>query len=258
MSVCRTAKVHVVDCEVFDRQALDYAIDTATGTFTMIEAGAGYGRWVVRAWELLRSRRPELTAKFVAIEAEPTHFKHMQDYIGEHGIELSSVRLINAAVNAKGGRVHFTVGHADEWYGQAITPPDSQFGDWPNARLVEIDAVAFSEVIADIERIDLLAMDIQGAEQEIIECCMPEITRKVRVINVGTHSDVGHEAISRMLRKWRWTPVATYSPLRTHDTPLGSIEFQDGVHVWLAPSVRRLRFGSLRFRLREMFSAFKH
>ena len=60
--------------ETFEWLGLLEAVLQSGDTFTMIEAGAGYGRWSVAAVRALRSLGRQTKTHFVAIEAEPTHF----------------------------------------------------------------------------------------------------------------------------------------------------------------------------------------
>jgi hypothetical protein len=51
------------------------AVANAQGKFTMIELGAGYGRWLVNAAVTLRQRKPTIVPFLIGAEAEPTHFQ---------------------------------------------------------------------------------------------------------------------------------------------------------------------------------------
>jgi hypothetical protein len=60
--------------EIFEWAALLESVLQSGDTFTMIEAGAGYGRWLVGAVSALRCLGRKTRTHLVAIEPEPTHF----------------------------------------------------------------------------------------------------------------------------------------------------------------------------------------
>ncbi|MFZ1993011.1 MAG: hypothetical protein WAU75_02800, partial [Solirubrobacteraceae bacterium] len=66
--------------ELTEWQAVLDALEDASGRLTMIELGAGFGRFTVNAAAALRRYRPELKHRFIAVEAEPTHYKWMRQH----------------------------------------------------------------------------------------------------------------------------------------------------------------------------------
>ena len=63
------------DEEYFEWIDLLEAVASANGRFTMLELGAGFGRWTARAAAAATQRK--LPYFLVAVEAEPTHFQWM-------------------------------------------------------------------------------------------------------------------------------------------------------------------------------------
>ena len=106
--------------ETFEWIALLSAINDARDRFTMIELGAGVGRWSAAAACVARKFRPDLKVRLIAIEAEPTHFKWMCRNFSDNGVDQNQHRLVFGAVGSKDGAARFVSGEARAWYGQAL------------------------------------------------------------------------------------------------------------------------------------------
>ncbi len=94
------------------------------GSFTMVELGAGWGRWIVNAAVALRQIDPERPFLLVGVEAEPTHFEWLRRHLLDNGIDPDRHTLVRAAVAPTEGRVKFQRGDAAGWYGQSIERDD--------------------------------------------------------------------------------------------------------------------------------------
>jgi FkbM family methyltransferase len=215
------------------------AIDAARGGFTMVELGAGYGRWVVDAWNAMRRKGLEnLPLRLVAVEAEPQHFRWMQEHFRNNGLDPAQHRLIEAAVAGKPGTVTFSTGHAGAWYGQAIVKTDRiEHADYPEARVIQVPALTLEQVLEGIEAVDLLDMDIQGAELDVCTAGMPTLLRKVRRVHIGTHGDAIDTGLRRLFRAHGWRNLHDYPNGRANRTPFGVIMFGDGVQSWVNPQL---------------------
>src|SRR5690349_6150133 len=74
----------LVSEEYFELIDVIAAVRSARQQFTMVEVGAGYGRWLVRAAVALRRINP-MPCLLVGIEAEPTHFQWIKDHMLDNG-----------------------------------------------------------------------------------------------------------------------------------------------------------------------------
>ena len=73
----------------------------------MIDLGAGYGRWSVRAAYAVKQYNPQLRRRLIAVEAEPTVYGWMRQHFSNHGIGFFERKLIHAAVCEQPGKVYF-------------------------------------------------------------------------------------------------------------------------------------------------------
>ena len=55
----------------------------------MIELGAGYGRWLVRAATALQQVK-DLPFQLIGVEAEPQHFKWLLQHFKDNGLNFRS------------------------------------------------------------------------------------------------------------------------------------------------------------------------
>jgi FkbM family methyltransferase len=246
------------DEEYFEWVDILEAVDQASETFVMIELGAGYGRWCARAAAAVR-RRGDCRSQFVAVEAEPAHFRWMQDHFRDNDIDPGEHELIWAAVGALPGFVPFWVGASEAWYGQAIAvdqalpSPDagarrrlkarSALGRPPvitsNERTATwIPCVTLADVLAPYPRVDLLDLDVQGEEYDVLASAIDLVDERVRRLHIGTHSAQVEQQLRQLLSAHSWQNINDYSGQSTTQTPYGAIQFGDGVQTWVNPVMR--------------------
>jgi len=224
----------------------------ARDRFTMIELGAGYGRWLVRAVAALRVVNP-LPFRLVAVEPEPTHFGWLHEHLRENDIDPSDHVLVEAAVTAHGRPVPFHVGNAAGWYGQAIADPSAlhsapvralrrlmarwRHSDAAATSVVRVPSVTLQDLLADLDRVDLVDLDVQGAEADVLGAAIDALDRKVRRVHVGTHAAEIEEALRVLFRGRGWQAIHDFPCLKASATPYGEIGFNDGVQTWLNPAL---------------------
>ena len=245
------------DEEYFEWIDILEAVEQADDTFVMIELGAGYGRWCARAAAAVR-RKPNCRFQCVAVEAEPAHFRWIYDHFRDNGIDPDDHELIWAAVGAQPGFVPFWVGAADGWYGQSIAvnqvPPlpdaatrrrlkaRSALGRPPvissdERSVVWTPCVTLADILAPYPRVDLIDLDVQGAEFDVLASAIDLIDQRVRRLHIGTHSPQLEEQLRQLFSAHGWQNINDYPGQSTAQTPYGAIQFGDGVQTWVNPVV---------------------
>ncbi|PYT23887.1 MAG: hypothetical protein DMG57_30515 [Acidobacteria bacterium] len=243
------------DEEYFEWIDLLESVVQAQGTYTIVELGAGFGRWSVRAANAIRQYN-RLPIHLVAVEAEPAHFAWLCQHLADNGITPEDHTLIQAAMTGELGEVLFYVGMPGlvenaptEWYGQSIIKdherpglPDSrgaQFVEHQSGwRSIRVRALPFSAVLADLDRVDLVDMDVQGEEYNVVAAAIRDITAKVRRLHIGTHGHDIEGELRRLLLAFKWKCVTDYPCSTVSSTPWGSISFDDGVQSWINPELQ--------------------
>jgi FkbM family methyltransferase len=221
--------------ELAEWEAMMDAIEDATDRLTLVELGAGIGRWVVHAVAALRRYRPDLKYRFIAVEAEPTHYRWLKQHTRTNGVRrwshAGTCKAIEAAVSGQPGREEFFVGDSRRWYGQALVRPENQTGDVPVA---EVRTVTLSSLLAPLGRVDLIDLDIQGAELEVLSEAAPKLG-SVRRIYVETHSDEIDRQLPGVLESaaGEWQQEIAIPLGARHSTPLGEADFSGGgAQLW--------------------------
>jgi FkbM family methyltransferase len=227
------------------------AVFFAKNRFTMIELGAGFAPWLVIAATALR-QISEIPFYLVAVEAEPTHFKWISDHFQDNGLNPREHLLINAAITDKGGSAWFRVGNPLE-YGQSLgsQPASSarsfmkRLRSWKKngflnnlnnkPKVKKIEAITLSSILDKLDYVDLLDMDIQGAEFEVIASSIQQMTSKVKRAHIGTHGQDIEVGLRNIFKEFGWVNTYDFPKGQVNDTPYGSISFQDGVQSWRNP-----------------------
>ena len=257
-SVSSKSRLVETDYPPFDEEYFEWidvleAVVAAEGTFTMIELGAGWGRWLMNAAAAVR-QWDRVPFHLVGVEAEPTHFRWMQQHFRDNSVGASSLTLIEAAVAKADGRVRFHVGDPSAWYGQAIDTsqpqpsrrrsPLKQFRAFVERQpprdertIVEVRAVTLQSILQDLERVDLIDLDVQGVEADVLESAKDMLTGKVKRLHVGTHSAENEQRLRRLFGSLGWENLNDYPCGAEAETPWGSIIFQDGVQTWRTPQL---------------------
>jgi FkbM family methyltransferase len=221
--------------------ALLEAVVAAEGSFTMIELGAGWGRWIVNGIAALKAHG-ELPHHVVGVEAEPTHFMWMKQHLADNDVDPRHATLIEAAVARTDGSVWFHVGDAADWYGQAIAGANeapvagTRVGPIDGRAVQPVRAVSVETVLQGFEHVDLVDVDIQGAEADALEPAGDVLDERVKRVFVATHDRANEERLRALFLELGWTCLFDFPGGGPAETPWGRMLFEDGVQLWLNPN----------------------
>jgi FkbM family methyltransferase len=221
-----------IDEEYFEWLVLLESIIDCEDKFTMMELGAGYGRWVVRG-AFAAKKYKNVPYHLVALEAEPSHYQMLLEHFKDNDISVDKHDLLEAAVSEEDGEVDFIIGNAQTWYGQSIKKSNDE-----NATSVKVRAISLTSLLKNYTTIDLIDMDIQGSEFDIIGSCNPDLlNQKVKRIHIGTHGREIEINLRAHFSNLGWRNVFDFPCNAVVDTDLGRIGFQDGVQSWKNPYI---------------------
>lgn len=204
-----------------------------SGRFTMMELGAGYGPWMVTAHQALRRLNSTTEVRLIGVEMVPHHFEWLKQHFVANGIDPARHTLIQAATSDQAGKGHF-VPEADlGWdFGQrlsdAATAPATGV-----LQPVAVETVTLTDLLAGVDRVDLLHVDIQGHEQRVLRHAIDAVDRKVDRLIVATHSRSIHRDLRKLMRDHGWTNVYDFGFRARVRTEFGDVEFLDGLLAWL-------------------------
>ncbi len=240
--------------DYFEWVTLMEAAVEARERFTMIELGAGWGRWLANAALAVR-QISGLPVKLIGVEFEPQHFTWMEQHLDDNGIKPEERKLVRAAAAASDGHVWVHVGDAAGWYGQSVVPgkPLSptrayvatvrqfvrrRLGRGDRRSLQPVPAVSLATLLGPLDRVDLIDVDIQGAEADVLEPAAASLDEKVRRVYVGTHNADVEGRLRRLFEGLGWKPIYDFPSNSTSATDWGRIIFEDGAQTWLNPRLQ--------------------
>jgi len=212
------------------------AVVEAEGSFTMLELGAGFGRWLVRAARAVRQYHGDIPTLLVGVEADPTHFQWMVQNFRDNGLDPAAHQLIEAAVDAREGEVRFLVDSPYAQWGQHIIRDPQVVA---SSRVVS--AVALARLLKPLAMVDLIDLDVQGAEAAVLEGAADLLDSRVRRVHVGTHSRGIEQSLRRLFSMRGWQSLNDFCCFAKARTQWGRISFGDGVQTWLNPRLRPAR-----------------
>lgn len=217
------------------------AVVSCERRFTMLELGAGWGRWLVNAAAAARQCGVSELC-LVGVEAEPTHYRWMRQHFADNGIDPESQPLVEAAVGTTEERVSFRVGDPSAWYGQEIEfkrihlrIPSLRRRGLAKRTVMEVSAVTLPGILGGLDEIDLIDADLQGIEADVFESAEALLSEKVKRVHIGTHGAKNERRLRMLFAALGWEKVYDYASGTEVDTPWGRIAFQDGVQTWRNP-----------------------
>jgi hypothetical protein len=238
-------------------------VRSARGHYTLIELGGGWAPRCVDAHRALDALNP-LPRKFVSVEPEPLLHMNARQNFRNNGLDPDDHWLLNSSVSANGrpgliftgkGRVTssriygtrgdavaemIVSGNATETalrnlcaqmrVGIALSHDEDQSMD-----IVGVSSLALRDLLAPLDIVDLMDVDVQGEEIDIFAPAMDIIAKKVRRLHIGTHLMQGdtisrHRMVRQEFVEAGFDILADFEPASTHQTALGAFETpSDGI-----------------------------
>lgn len=164
------------------------ALDLSGNRFAMMELGCGWGCWMNNLGVAAKTAGKRI--KLFGIEAHQEHFQYAQQALSDNGIVRSEFQLVHGIAGRSASVALFPkIDSGINWGGSAIfNPSDAQLRGADSSRYVRIPIVDIAALIADERCLDLLHVDIQGAELDLLTEIFELLSKRVRYVFVGTHS----------------------------------------------------------------------
>jgi FkbM family methyltransferase len=243
------------DEEYFEWIDLLESVVAARDSYHMIELGAGYGRWAMRAALAIR-QYSAIPFHLTAVEADPVHFDWLRMNFEDNGLDPDQHTLVQAAVGRNSGEASLWVASDESrhspglWYGQMIVGKQrakpvkgANYGGYPVQRhkdgrkSITIPQIDMESILRNSPRIDLIDLDVQFQELEAITPAIAGLNAKVKRLHIGTHSTEIEVGLRTLLARHGWECRADYPGRGIRETPWGKIDFDDGVQSWVNPHI---------------------
>jgi FkbM family methyltransferase len=243
--------------EYFEWIDLLESVQAARDSYVMLELGAGFGRWGVRAWRLARKKGLS-DVRILLAEADPAHLQDLRLFLQDNAVPEKDACVVEAAVSNTAGKRFFHVLPGDpqskndprDEYGQLLIPPqlDNHFAgnamakDYYGTALydsqwqkqaIEVASLPLRELLQAYPRIDLVNLDIQGEEHSAIENGMDELNRRTRLMHISTHNADVERRLQELLPRQGWQLRYQFACKQENETPYGRFSFVDGRQSWM-------------------------
>ncbi len=242
------------DEEYFEWIDVLESVVNAGDSYTMLELGAGYGRWSMRAALAVQQLR-QIPFQLIAVEAEPVHFEWLHAHFRANGVDPERHGLIQAAVSSITGTAAFYVGSPqgndspDLWYGQTLVKGAESFNvvekqthggfqvrrNKSGWKSITVPQISMSSLIRKLNCVDLIDLDVQGEELPAIESAIEDLDRNTKRMHIGTHGAEIEAGLRKVLSGHGWRCLADYGCGGSRETEYGPISFGDGVQSWVNP-----------------------
>jgi FkbM family methyltransferase len=165
----------------------------ATASPVFVDVGAAMGYYCV----LVKQLRP--AARIFAVEALPRHVSALRATLALNGLAPTDVTVMQVAVSPETGKASFV----DQGYGSQLSSATVKRHD---AVEIEVEARSLKAILAEIGPVDLMKMDIQGAEREVLGAARgPLSAGAIAHAIVGTHGREIHESVRAILEQAKFS-----------------------------------------------------
>jgi Methyltransferase FkbM domain len=165
------------------------SVDLAGDQFVMAELGCGWGCWMNNLGVAAKSAGKKI--KLYGIEADQEHLGFARASLKDNGITEDEFVLTQGIVGKTGSIALFpSIESSINWGGTAIFNPSRQqlSEAVTSGKYVPMPVIDLGALVKDEKRLDLIHVDIQGAELGLLTEIFDFLCAKVRYIFIGTHS----------------------------------------------------------------------
>jgi FkbM family methyltransferase len=189
----------------------------ASSKLVALELGAGWGPWIVAAG-VAAKQRDISDIHLIGVEAFAEHAAYMSQHIADNSLLDTDHQVIQAMVGVTEGTTDYA---GSNFRGQATTSGS-------------VPLVSLTKLIAPYDRVDIGHCDIQGAEGDVLPSALPQMSRNVRRVVVGTHSRLIEDRLFVAFQAEGWKAEAEAAcAFKISEGSLTLVD--DGVQVWSNP-----------------------
>jgi FkbM family methyltransferase len=220
--------------------SIDRALQAKQKTFCVVELGSSYGPWSVAATVV--ARRHGLGVVAHAVEANAETLPLIADHCRRNGLEGDGqvrFQAHHAAISLAGHDMFFPrIDTRVDNGAQATGNPVDVDYRGVKQEYVRVPGLGMADLFEGLNQVDFLHMDLQGAEQELLESksFCPLVSGKVAILFLATQSRLIEGLALRQFSSAGWTLLrerpTTFQPNeRTVD--VNGWTTRDGGQIWV-------------------------
>lgn len=211
------------------------AVDLAKDSFSMIELGCGWGCWMNNTG--IAARKKHLKVKLIGVEGDEGHVNFAKESLSANGFSSDEYILHRGIAASSAGIALFPVQEksGESWGLEPIFDLDDAQSQTllKTGKYAALEQLALEDIARDLDRVDLLHVDIQGGEAKLIPSAISFLSEKVAYLFIGTHSRQIEGLMFDCLLKAGWVlEIERPAILSAGPTP-GLVV--DGVQGWRNP-----------------------
>ena len=205
---------------------------------TFMELGAGYGEWCMALNGIIRNKLIDTNIKNIqcyAVEADPQHVIWIEKHFKQWNIEG---QIIPFVITDKDGNCMFaTTDDSATSYDQGITISDNLLRTANNIlrrESIPITSIKLDSLITtyNINKIDLIDMDVQGNEVRVVEGALESIkTGVIDYWKIGTHRNKHNKKLEEILCQYYDLLIDMY-PKSIGSVNGMTAKIDDGIQVY--------------------------
>lgn len=213
------------------------SVQLSNDTYRIIELGCGWGCWMTNMGVAARSvgRKVDL----IGVEGNHLHLVNAEETLHLNGFDAQNFKLFHGVAAPREGYALFPSSGTEQtcFNGEAIFFPDPETLRRAHAddSVQVLDCYPLGK-LSNRQNVDLLHIDIQGAEADYVEGSIEDLNSYVYRVLIGTHSRGIEGRLMEMFLAAGWLLEME----RTAVTPLkdGRPETViDGVQMWANPTL---------------------
>ena len=214
------------------------ALDLSGDRFVMLELGCGWGCWMNNLGVAAKSLGKQI--RLYGIEADAEHAEFARQALGDNEILADEFVLVRGIAGKSAAIALFPKFEAGvNWGGSAIINPSAAQLEYASSsgEFVQVPIIDIADLLKVERLVDLIHVDIQGAELDLLTEVFTLLCEKVRYIFIGTHSkQIEAGLFDLFLRSGRWKIEMERSVM---------FKLVDGVPVVVADGVQAWRNSQL-------------
>jgi hypothetical protein len=160
-------------------------------------------------------------------------------------------------VGPRDGVARFYVGSADCWYGQSIAPETEpptglltkclrflmRRQSRPMDTVANVPMLSLESILRRCQSVDLIDMDIQGAEFNVLSAAAKPLDRQVCKVHIATHSREIEADLRDLFTRMKWHNVNDLPGGQVNETRFGPSRCEEGVQTWVNGKLRPVHCG---------------